>query len=76
MCKDRIYFWWGIEHWFFLHHMRFFSILIRALMRLVFSCDVPYQVKIGSGTEFPHDGLGMILHQDVEIGKNCRNFKI
>lgn len=21
---------------------------------------------------FPHDALGMILHQDVVIGKNCR----
>lgn len=48
------------------------AVLIRAFIRLVFSCDVPYQVRIGEGTVFPHDGLGMILHQDVEIGRNCR----
>lgn len=72
MSKDRIYNWWRMEHWFFLHHMRFIAIIIRGVIRLVFSCDVPYQVKIGKGTSFPHDGLGMILHQDVIIGENCR----
>ena len=48
------------------------AVLVRAFIRIIFSCDVPYQVKIGKGTVFPHDGLGMILHQDVEIGHNCR----
>lgn len=72
MSKDRIYNCWHIEHWFYMHHMRIIAIVIRGLIRLVFSCDVPYQVRIGQGTSFPHDGLGMILHQGVIIGQNCR----
>lgn len=72
MSRDRLYNWWLIEHWFYLHHMRFFAIIIRAFIRLIFSCDIPYQVKIGRGTTFPHDGLSIILHQDVVIGENCR----
>lgn len=72
MQRDRIYFWWSIEHWLYQHRLRIFAVAVRAFIRLVFSCDVPYQVKIGEGTHFPHDGLCMILHQDVEIGSNCR----
>lgn len=72
MSKDRIYRCWHLEHWLYRHHLRPLAIIVRAFIRLVFSCDVPYQVKIGKGTSFPHDGLGMILHQDVVIGENCR----
>ena len=72
MNRDRIYCYWYVEHWLYLHHLRVIAILVRAFVRLVFSCDVPYQVKIGKGTVFPHDGLGMVLHNYVEIGNNCR----
>lgn len=72
MGKDRIYRWWHLEHWFYLHHLRPLAIITRAFIRLVFSCDIPYQVKVGKGTVFPHDGLGMILHNNVEIGQNCK----
>lgn len=72
MSRDRIYMSWIIEHWLYKHKLRLFAIPVRAFIRLVFSCDIPYQVQIGGGTLFPHDALGMILHQDVVIGKNCR----
>lgn len=71
MSKDRIYTWWHLEHWFYQHHLRPLAIIVRAFIRLVFSCDIPYQVKVGKGTVFPHDALGMILHNDVVIGENC-----
>lgn len=71
MSKDRIYRCWQLEHWFYKHHLRPMAIIVRAFIRLVFSCDIPYQVKIGKGTVFPHDALGMILHNDVQIGENC-----
>ncbi len=72
MSRDRIYSCWYIEHWFYKHHLRVIAIIVRAFIRLAFSCDVPYQVKIGKGTVFPHDGLGIILHNNVEIGSDCR----
>lgn len=72
MNRDRIYMCWSIEHWLYKHHMRAFAIVVRAIIRLVFSCDIPYQVVIGKGTVFPHDGLGIILHNNVIIGENCK----
>lgn len=72
MSRDRIYMSWSVEHWLYKHKLRLFAIPVRAFIRLVFSCDIPYQVQIGGGTLFPHDALGMILHQDVVIGENCR----
>lgn len=72
MSKDRIYICWYMEHWLYKHHMRAMAIVIRAFMRIIFSCDIPYQVMIGKGCVFPHDGLGIILHNNVIIGDNCR----
>lgn len=71
MARDRIYTWYSVEHWFYKHGLRYISILIRAIIRIVFSADVPYAAVIGEGTEFPHDALGMVMHPATKIGKNC-----
>lgn len=71
MARDRIYTWYSAEHWFYKHGMRYVSVVIRAIIRIVFSADVPYAAEIGEGTEFPHDALGMVMHPATKIGKNC-----
>lgn len=71
MTKDRIYLWYSAEHWFYKHGMRYVSVIIRGIIRIIFSADVPYAAEIGVGTEFPHDALGMVMHPATKIGKNC-----
>lgn len=47
------------------------AVFVRALIRLIFSADIPYKLQIGKGTIFPHDALGCVFHPDVIIGENC-----
>lgn len=44
------------------------GIIIR-IVRVLFSCDIPYQTEIGKGTVFIHNGLGTVIHEKTKIGK-------
>ncbi len=68
---DKIYFFYSIERWLYLHHLTVFAVLIRAFIRIIFSADVPYQLEIGEGTKMPHDALGSLFHPYAKIGRNC-----
>lgn len=68
---DKIYFFYSLERWFYLHHLTIIAILVRAVIRVVFSADIPYKLKMGKGTIMPHDALGSLFHPDVVIGENC-----
>lgn len=70
--RDRIYSLYLIERWLYLRHLTFLSIIIRALIRIVFSCDIPYKATIGKRVEFPHDALGVVIHPDAVIGDDCK----
>lgn len=69
---DKIYSCYKIERWFFQHKIKTLAVLGRAFIRLVFSADIPYKAKIGKGTKFPHDALGVVMHPDTVIGENCK----
>ncbi|MCM0219380.1 serine O-acetyltransferase [Bacteroides fragilis] len=68
---DKIYFFYSLERWFYLHHLTIIAVFIRAFIRVLFSADIPYKLKIGKGTKMPHDALGSLFHPDVIIGNNC-----
>ena len=55
----------------FKAHLLRFAVMIRAFMRVVFACDIPYKAVIGENTVFPHDALGVVIHPDAKIGANC-----
>lgn len=46
--------------------------LLQQLNRLIFACDIPRTVKIGSNTVFAHSGLGCVIHSSAVIGDNCK----
>ncbi len=45
---------------------------ISRLIRVLFSCDLPYKTEIGEGTVFAHNGLGCVVNEDAKIGKYCK----
>ena len=61
-----------MEHWLYNHHLNVIAQMLRGLVRIIFSADVPPKMQIGKGTVFPHDALGCVFHPDVKIGKNCK----
>ncbi len=69
---DRISVIHRLEHWLYNHHLNLFAQILRGLVRIVFSADIPPQMKIGKGTVFPHDALGCVFHPDVRIGEKCK----
>lgn len=46
--------------------------LISFFIRIVFSAQIPAEVKIGQGTVLGYAGLGVVLHKSSIIGRNCR----
>ncbi len=67
-----VYKFYKMSNFFYRKKLTIVAIGIRLIMRLVFSCDIPYKTKIGKGTSFPHHALGVVIHQDVIIGENCK----
>ena len=68
---DKIFFFYFLERWCYLHHLTLIAIIIRTFIRITFSADIPYKLKIGKGTKMPHDALGSVFHPDAVIGNNC-----
>ncbi len=66
--------------WFFLWIERIFVVLYLGLVaqfivffvRILLSAQIPETVRIGNGTVFGYGGLGVVIHKDAVIGKNCR----
>lgn len=71
MKKDPVYECYSIARFFYKKKLTLISICIRALMRIIFACDIPYKTEIGYGTVFPHHALGIVIHPYAKIGKNC-----
>jgi len=44
--------------------------LICRLMRLFFSCEIPYTARIDKTVRFAHNALGVVIGDDTVIGKN------
>ncbi|MBD1221301.1 serine O-acetyltransferase [Virgibacillus halodenitrificans] len=46
--------------------------LLIKLNRILFSCDVPLNPDIDKTVTFGHNGLGVVTHQKVKIGKGTK----
>ena len=60
-----------IAHLLAKYHIPFFPKLIKIIIFLLFHCVIPPSCIIGQGTKLWHHGLGIIIHPNVTIGKNC-----
>ncbi len=63
-----------VERWFYEHGMRRTAKVVGYILYLVTNCVIPPSVKIGGGTQLPHS-VGIVMHLDTVIGKNCRIFQ-
>lgn len=50
--------------------------IIRRILRIFYSMELPDKAMphIDKSVEFVHDGLGVVINNDVYIEKNCRIF--
>lgn len=61
-----------IERWCYLHHLEPIAWFIRSWIYLIHNSFVPYKCEIGEGTEFGYKGIGLVIHSDAKIGKDCK----
>ncbi len=67
-----VIFFYRIARWFFLKKIPLIPNLIRLFIFIIYSSRIPHQSIIGKGTSFTAGGMGVIMHQDTQIGKNCK----
>lgn len=49
--------------------------LIMRVIRILYSCDLPYNLKLGQGVILKHNGLGVVIHPKAIIGENVQIYQ-
>lgn len=44
--------------------------IIMRFIRIIYSCDLPTNLKLGKGVILQHNGLGVVIHPKAIIGEN------
>lgn len=65
---NRVYKWYLRMH---NSNYAFIRRFIEVMLHIIFSCDIPSEVKIGKNCKFAHNAFGVVLHPKVVIGDNC-----
>lgn len=55
-------------------YLRNVPVLPKILYRMIYfinNCHVHYMTEIGAGTTLAYGGVGVVIHKDAVIGKNC-----
>ena len=60
-----------IERWLYLHHLTILAKIVRGGIFLLYNSFIPYTCEIGEGTKFGYKGMGVVIHSNAKIGKNC-----
>lgn len=64
-------FFYRISRWLYLHHIPFLPKLVTLFIFLIYNSKIPYQAKIGKGTQFGYGGIGVVVHSDSAVGDYC-----
>lgn len=59
------------ENWLYTHHLRPLAYMVKMAVRMLFSAVIPPSATIGEGTFITYHGLGVVMHKDTVIGRNC-----
>ena len=54
-----------------MHRIPFIPKLVTLLIFLIYNIKVPYQARIGKGTKLGYGGIGVVIHSESVIGRNC-----
>lgn len=58
-------------HWLYQQKIPFLPMVVRNLMFLVFNSYIPPSAEIGEGSVFAYGAIGVVIHANSKIGKNC-----
>ena len=66
---ERLYYF---SSWLYSYKVPVLPRAIMNFIHVIYSCSIPYKASIGSGLRLGHGGLGVVINQDVVIGRNCK----
>jgi serine O-acetyltransferase len=66
-----VYRWYRVAHALYEKGVPVAPRAITLLIRLIFGCYIPHQAQIGAGTSFGYGGIGVVIHHDCVIGRDC-----
>lgn len=64
------------SRWAFKHKMKWLAQILKNINRMIYACDIAYQIEVGSNLMLPHSGLGVVVGPGVILGddvKICQN---
>ncbi|PWW31277.1 serine O-acetyltransferase [Cytobacillus oceanisediminis] len=64
-----------VGHWLQTKKVPILPAIIQRTIRVLFACELPMSAKIGKGTQFYHNGLGVVIHEKAELGSNTRIYQ-
>jgi serine O-acetyltransferase len=64
-------FFYRIARWLHLKKIPLLPKIIQLFIFILYNCRLPYKADIGSGSFLVVKGLGVSLHDNTIIGKNC-----
>lgn len=68
---SNIYNWYKIENYLYKKGFNLIPKIIKLVIRVLFTAVIPYETEIGSGTRFGYAAMGIVIHKDSIIGKDC-----
>lgn len=60
-----------LENWLYNHHLKMLATIVKMFVRVLFGAVIPPSVSIGKGTFITYHGLGVVMHKNTVIDKNC-----
>lgn len=57
-------------NWFYRHHIPLLPLIIKLVIRIIYSSSVDPATSIGKGTKLAYGGIAVVIHKDVIIGQN------
>jgi serine O-acetyltransferase len=61
-----------LGNWLYRHKCPLLPAIIQRYIRVIYSCDLPIETRIGTDTLFLHNGLGVVVHPQTIIGDRVK----
>ena len=55
--------------WAHKHHYKLLTTVVRVYMRVVCTCDIPFEARISDTVHFNHNGFGIVINPRCRIGE-------
>lgn len=60
-----------VARWLYQHHVPLLPRLLQGLIFFLYNSHVPYTADIGAGTRLAYGGMGVVIHSQAKIGRDC-----